>query len=174
MKKPHSITNQQADRLIRRLEHRDQLLLRLAIETGLRISDLLKLKVSDIKKNMTVYETKSRRSRSFKISDELFRDLKNFTRYKRHSSILFYSARNKQKSVHRSTIHRRIKKACRGLKFNASAHSTRKLFARNVFHRTGTLKSVQETLNHRNLIVTLTYLDIDPAEILSQNGNGGV
>jgi integrase len=171
MKKPKAITNAQAEKLIRRLEYRDQLLLRLAIESGLRIGDLLKLTVGQIKQTMTVYETKSRRERTFKISPELFQDLKKYTKYKKRASILFHSSRSASKCLHRSTIHRRIKKALRGLKFNASAHSARKLFAYNKFAETQSLKKVQETMNHRNLMVTLAYLDIDPSEIMLHGGN---
>jgi len=120
---------------------------------------------------MTIYETKSRRERKFKISDELYQDLKKYTKYKKHASILFCSARNSALPVHRSTIHRRIKKSLRGLKFNASAHSARKLYAHNVFAETHSLKKVQEAMHHRNLLPTLAYLDINPDEIMLRFSN---
>jgi len=163
MKKPKPITNDQAAKLLRRLDHRDQLLLRLAIQSGLRISDLLKLTKADIGRTMTVYESKSRRDRTFKIDAELLQDLQNYLKYKKYASIVFHSSRDSTKAVHRSTIHRRIKKALRGLKFNASVHSARKLYAHNIFSDTHDLQKVQEALHHRNLLTTLAYLDIDPA-----------
>ena len=175
MEKPKAITMAQAEKLLRRLEYRDQLILRLGIESGLRISDLLTIKNGEIKKNMTVYETKSRRERTFKISDELFQDLKKYAKYKKKTSYAFHSARKPSIPTHRSTIHRRIKKALRGLKFEASAHSTRKLYAHNIFNETHSLRKVQEAMHHRKLEVTLAYLDIDIKkieEIMLQERNG--
>jgi len=102
---------------------------------------------------------------------KLFQELKNYTKYKKNASYVFSSTQNKGKPVHRSTIHRRIKKAIKGLKFNASAHSMRKLYAHSIFDETHDLKKVQESLNHRNLTTTLAYLDIDPAEIMLQIRN---
>jgi len=148
--------------MIRRLEYREQLLVKLAIESGLRISDILKLTVGDVKhRTMSVYESKSRRERTFKISQELHSELKRATKYKKHSSILFCSARSASKPLHRSTIHRKIKKALKTLKFDASAHSMRKLYAHNIFSETHDLQKVQEALHHRNITTTCAYLDID-------------
>lgn len=146
---------------MKRLEYRDQLLIRLAIESGLRISDLLKLKVGDVKAKMTIFETKSKRERTFKLSKQLYDDLRAWTRYRRRGLLLFAGNRGNEKAVHRSTVHRRIKKALQGLGFDMSAHSTRKLYAHNVFSETHDLQKVQNALNHKNLETTLAYLNID-------------
>jgi len=161
MRKPKSITNEQAEKIIRKMDQMDRLLFRFAIESGLRISDMLKLTVGDIKKTMTVLETKSKKDRTFKISGELYTELKKFTKYKRRGSILFHSARSSSKPMHRTTIHRHIKKAVKTLKIDASAHSTRKLYAHNVFSETHDIEKVQEALNHKYVTTTCSYLDID-------------
>jgi len=173
IKKPETITKKQAESIIRRLDYRERLLIRLAIESGLRISDILKLKVGDIKKTMTVYESKSKKFRTFKISEELYAELKKMTRYKKKASVLFYSARQPTKAMHRSTIHRKIKTALKPLKFNASAHSMRKLYAHTVFAETHDLKKVQEALNHKHIFTTCAYLDIDVEKliVMSQEGS---
>jgi site-specific recombinase XerC len=49
----------------------------------------------------------------------------------------------------------------------------RKLYAHGIFDETHDLKKVQEALNHRNLSTTLAYLDIDPANLVLQDFNGG-
>jgi len=173
MNKPKTITNAQAAQLIDRLNFPDQILIRLGIESGLRISDILKLRVGDVRKKkiMTIYEMKSKRERTFKISDELYRDLKKWTRYKKNSAFVFTGARGPSKSIHRATIHRRIKNALQGLKFSASAHSTRKLFAYNTFCTTQNIKMVQDALHHRNFATTLAYLDIDLEKIVMSQKN---
>jgi integrase len=170
MKKPKVITNSQAERMIRRMEYRDQLLIRLAIQSGLRISDLLRIRNQDISKIMTVYESKSRRDRTFRLDDDLYADLRKHAYYKKKSAYVFHSARDASKPTHRTTIHRRIKNACKGLKINASAHSTRKLYAYNKFAETQSLRAVQDAMHHRNILTTLAYLDIDKS-ILSQSSD---
>jgi integrase len=160
-KKPQKITNQDAQKIIRRLEYRDKLIIRLAIESGLRINDILKLKNGDINKTMTVYESKSKRSRTFKISDELYADIKKFTKYKKRASYLFPSARKPSKPVHRVTIHRRLKNAVHKKNSGISIHSFRKLYAYNKFAETQSLAAVQDAMHHRKITTTLTYLDID-------------
>lgn len=166
IEKPKSITNQEADLLKSKLFSRDAVLLQLAVESGLRISDILKLKVADLKKRMTVYEMKSRRKRTFEISDELLKKLKWLTHNSRDNDFIFYSERKYGVSVHRSTIHRRIKKALRGLDFDASAHSTRKLYAQNIFKETGSVSEVQKAMNHKKVLTTLTYLDVDVGKLM--------
>jgi len=165
MKRPKTITNKQAESLKRKMDLRDRLLIALAIESGLRIGDLLNLKVGDVGTTMTIYEKKSKRERTFAISADLNADLKKFVRYKRKASYLFHSARSASKPIHRSTVHRHIKKALKGLKFDASAHSTRKLYAYNKFAETQDIIKVQEALNHKYVTTTLTYLDIDAKKI---------
>jgi integrase len=122
---------------------------------------------------MTVYESKSKRERTFRLSDELYAELKKSVKYKRRASILFQGAQGASKPLHRSTIHRHIKKALRGQNFDASAHSMRKLYAHMVFNNTHDITAVQAALNHKNIITTCAYLDIDVQKliIMSQEGN---
>jgi len=154
------INGDQAERLNYWLEGRYKVLFQLAVESGLRISDLLNLRVKDIASRMTVYETKSRRKRTFTISHELLRDLSYLTDCKINSDYVFQSERDSKKHVHRSTIHRQIKKALKWLDFDASAHSARKLYAKTIFNESGSVECVQRALNHQKLSTTFAYLDI--------------
>ena len=115
---------------------------------------------------MTIYEVKSRRERTFKIGKKLFNRLKNYCAGKFNSDFVFHSERKAGKHIHRSTIHRHIKKALRGLNFDCSAHSTRKLYAQNIFKKSRSVKKVQKSLNHRKIEYTATYLDIDINKIV--------
>jgi site-specific recombinase XerC len=80
-----------------------------------------------------------------------------------------------QKPIHRSTIHRKIKNALKTLKFDASAHSMRKLYAHTVFSDTHSLEAVQQAMHHQKIETTCAYLDIDIGKlsqiIMSQGGN---
>jgi len=160
MNRPKTISNADADRLIQRLPAADRALIGLAIESGLRIGDILNLRAGDIRRQMYVWESKSKRAREFKISEKLYNRLRDLCIFKRSSDYVFHSARKSGRSVHRSTIHRRIKKALKSLNFDCSAHSTRKLYAQNVFRRTKSIDAVQDALHHQKRKVTLTYLDL--------------
>jgi integrase len=108
---------------------------------------------------MTIYEKKSKRKRTFPISEELHINLKYLCDFKRPDEYLFESHHKHGVSVHRSTVHRKIKKALKWYAGNASAHSARKLYAQNVYSETGSVEKVQQALHHRKISTTLAYLD---------------
>jgi integrase len=111
---------------------------------------------------MTVYEKKSKRKRTFPISEELHTNLKYLCDFKQDSDFLFESHHKHGVSVHRSTIHRKIKKALKWQNKSipdASSHSARKLYAQNIYEETGSVEKVQQALHHRKISTTLAYLD---------------
>jgi integrase len=165
MNKAKFITGDQSKQLVYYLDSRFKILFELAVESGLRISDLLALRVKDIKNPMTIYETKSKRKRTFVISEKLLRNLQFLCDYGKNGDYVFQSARGRTKHVHRSTIHRQIKKALKWLDFDASAHSARKLYANTIYKATGSVESVQKALNHQKLSTTLAYLEIPQQDI---------
>ena len=175
MKKPGTITKHDAKNIMCQLDQRDRDIFWISFETGLRIGDILKLQIYDVQHNpMTVYETKSKRSRLIGISDELHEHLKRKYKYRpslwggNGSNLLFLSRYGVKKAINRSTYYRRLRKASTVLKINFSAHSGRKLFAMNVFERTGSVPAVQEALHHKYITTTATYLDIDLEKLLAE------
>jgi integrase len=122
-----TITKEQADALYMRLPSRSKLIFSIGIETGLRISDILNLKIRDIENPLRVYVGRIQRVASFKISDWLYNELSDLIdRYPCDRYI--FPARKKRRHLHRTTYHRDIKLALFNLKFSCSAHSTRKFF----------------------------------------------
>ena len=161
MNRPPTVTNEQAHRIAARLDFVESLMFRLGIATGLRISDLVRLSMRTIRQNpLNVYESKSRRTRTIKISEELHAEI--LRRYSTDSdAYAFYSLRDVSKPYDRTTYHRKLKRALTGLQMNVSAHSTRKLYAQNIFAETNDLETVQKSLNHLKATTTKTYLDIE-------------
>lgn len=121
------ISDAQADELRRQLPAPSNLIFAIGIETGLRISDILNLKISDIKNPMSIKISRVHQVRSFIITHELLAALHAHARGKPAGHYIFAGRSYKRHiHMHRTTYHRHIKRAVAGLDFSASAHSTRK------------------------------------------------
>ena len=160
MNKAKLITNETADAIAAKLAPTERLIFRLAIETGFRISDILNLK-ADVKQTITIVERKTKKFRSVRISDELYQDLLKYSPLYYPDRYLFKSVRSLYKPYSRMTYHRRLKQAAKALQIDFSAHSMRKLYALNIFARTGSIEAVKEAMNHKYITTTATYLGID-------------
>ena len=167
MKIPPMITNAEADRIRRQLSEPHRTIFDLARETGLRISDILKIKACDIAPSMSVIESKTGKINAFKLSETLYKRLKRYYTCKT-MNYAFQSTRDSKKHIHRSTVHRHLKRAGHWSDINLSTHSARKLFAMNIFHKTGKVKEVQKALNHKYMSTTLSYLNINLDELISE------
>jgi integrase len=121
------ITESQADRIYSRLPSRSKLIFAIGTETGLRISDILRLKVQDIENPLQVYVSRVRKVIPYQISDWLYCELisKPFISL---DNFIFSSQRKRNRHLHRVTVWRDIKRAAAGLEFSCSPHSTRKYY----------------------------------------------
>jgi len=169
MKKPKMITKAQSEAIAARLNLRDRNIWRLCCETGLRISDVLNLKAAYVSKIMYVTEKKTGKTKIIELSDSLLHDLqknRKNDKFLDRAEWLFKSPRDAKKHLNRSTYHRRLKRACEGLKIECSAHSTRKLYAMEKFYETKNIFDVQKLLNHKYITTTADYLDINLSELI--------
>ena len=164
IKKPRTISNEEAKIIRKHLNHQDKLIFDLSIETGLRISDILKLKKREICKIMYIRESKTKKHKIIELSEQLYERLK--TLKNDSSNYAFNSPILSDKHLHRVTYHRHLKFAARATGIACSAHSTRKLYAWNIFERNKNIFEVQKALNHKYITTTAAYLDIDLAGLI--------
>jgi integrase len=129
------ISADEADELYRRLPERSKLIFAIAFETGLRISDILWLKVSCVENPMYFAVGKTRRTLKLQLSEWLYDELKHAAKFRLPDAWLFPSRTSKSGYIHRTTYHRDIKRATAGLPFDCSAHSTRKFHYYSCGHR---------------------------------------
>ena len=132
---------------------------RLAIETsmhtGLRIGDVLNLKLKDVlKQRFSVTEQKTKKRRNVFINATLQRRLIN-------QSGMIYVFENRldsRKARTRQAVYKDIKRATKLFRISAivTPHSARKFYAVDKYHTFG-LKRTQKLLNHSNEAVTLIY-----------------
>lgn len=165
MKKPKTITTEDSKKILHHLNVQDILIFRVSVETGLRISDVLNLRAWYLDKIMYVQEKKTGKHRIVTLSDDLYAFLRpikfNAVRNYDKEVYAFPSKRKTNRSIHRTTYHRHLKKACQKMNIDFSAHSTRKLFAQELLKKTGDIFEVQKQLNHKYVADTCLYLDID-------------
>lgn len=129
--------------------------------TGLRISDILRLKVSDIRKyRPTIKEKKTNKSKRIYIPAKLrTRLLDVYTVGKADTDFIFTNKRT-GKPITRQAVHKAFKQAeaQTGNNKNVGTHSMRKTYAQKQLRRGLKLKQIQKKLNHRDLIDTMRYL----------------
>lgn len=139
------------------------LLWRLGVETGLRVSDMLKFKPDVLMGvGFEVIEQKTGKPREIVLSATLKRDLRRYVkRFKLETNdFVFFSRESKKdKALSRQQAHSVIRLIASemGLKL-VGCHSMRKTFAVNQFLTTGDLEGLQRVLNHKHITTTMVYV----------------
>ena len=128
--------------------------LMLSLETGLRVGDVVALKVADVKRDGIHYTAKKTGKPGVaKISDRIRRKLNTKGKW------LFPSPYKQGKHLTRQAVWARIKTAGKraGLDLDGlSPHSMRKVFAVELYRKKG-FKAVQEALQHKYSTTTEIY-----------------
>jgi integrase len=136
----------------------------IGIETGLRISDILGLRVGDVSSGqLMVQEQKTNKAKKVRLSGSLMRVIAaHQRRYSlRDDHFLVFSRDHlPYRAVSRQQAWRVIKAASRSVGFEGiGTHSMRKTFARDRFFASGgDMEAVRRSLAHDHIITTLGYL----------------
>ena len=131
-----------------------------AINTGLRIGDILNIKKRHFEKDaLTFREQKTSKAKTVPFNKHI-KDY--FLQLKNKSETPFKS--NKGTTYTRQQINRKIKQAFKTKDKNYSSHSLRKSFGRKVYEDNdqseNALVILSKIYNHSNLRVTRDYLDL--------------
>lgn len=145
---------------LRLLMPENSLVLELCLQTGLRVSDVLRIKTADFKQRMTVYQTKTKKTKRIYISKSLYSRLEA-----RCGAVwLFPSPFDASKHRTRQAVWYDVKRASKALRvdYNAAVHSARKSYACALYLRHGGglagLQAVQKDLQHEFSSTTMIYL----------------
>ena len=152
----------------------------IALETGLRVSDLLKLKYNEINFNneidkylFTTSIKKTKNSHTGVISNELYNYIQSFKETVKkdfgfNSEYIFYNYKTNNIYT-RQWLHKRFRLLAENLGFeNAGVHSIRKASAIKVLDSTGSLSIAQYHLTHKRATTTDKYLGVTQASTLEQ------
>lgn len=155
------------NRLYSCMQYKNVLALRVSLETGLRIDDVLSLRPCDLK-GRTVRGTAEKTGKPFKktISADLARRLSEITGEK----YLFPHRTKPDRHRTRQTVWKDVKKAAHimGVGGNIAPHSARKTYAVELFHDKG-IGEVQNELQHDRLSTTMLYAFADMLDVKNSN-----
>lgn len=132
------------------------------IYSGLRISDILKLKVKNVKnrKYVELHEKKTNKLKKFPINKILKKELDIYIENKNENEYLFISQKGKNyKPLGYKGAYDVIKKVADEVGAESVAtHSMRKTFGYHYYNRTKDIATLQKIFNHSNPETTLRYI----------------
>jgi integrase len=148
---------------------RDWLLFTLGINSGLRISDLLKLTVEDVSGEGTIVrEKKTQKVKSFLLSNTCQRAIKEYLEQTGIiSGTLFPSKKDKTKPITSRQAWHILKEAAEfvGITGNIGTHTLRKTFGYWAFKQGVDPYYIMRALNHSSLAITKIYIGIEQEEL---------
>ena len=148
---------------------RDYLLFVFGINVGLRISDIIKLKVEDvldytggIKKHIEIKEEKTKKIKRFKINPLLAEELYQYVRNLNMSDYIFQSRNGNNRHITRERAYIILNNAALNIGLqNIGAHSLRKTMGYHFYQQTHDVALLQEVFNHSSPSITLRYIGIN-------------
>ena len=154
---------------------RDHCLFVLGINSGLRISDLVKLHIRDVmddkgrvRDRISIRETKTGKSKDFPIGDTSRKAIIEYlaTRTYTLNDPLFLSRKGGQ-ALKRQQAYKIINDAARavGIKEKIGTHTLRKTFGYHAYQSGVSLAVLQKLFNHSAPSVTLSYIGITQDEL---------
>ena len=172
---PKTLTETEVDELLQAPEitdvigHRDKAMLELMYATGLRVSELITLKMSQVNFNQGVIRVvgKGNKERLVPIGEESVKWLEDFISTSRtdilqKQQIDFLFPTKRGQSMTRQTFWYAIKRYSKkaGIRKNISPHGLRHAFATHLLNHGADLRVVQLLLGHSDLSTTQIYTHI--------------
>ncbi|ADQ42061.1 integrase family protein (plasmid) [Caldicellulosiruptor acetigenus I77R1B] len=163
---------QQFKKLLKQKSLRDYMLFVVGINTGLRISDLLKLKAGDVKNKefIVIREEKTNKPLRFPINEYLKQELENYisSMQLKDDDYLFQSRKGENRPISRIQAYRILNRTAKQLGLDeVGTHTLRKTFGYHHYKRFKDVAMLQEIFNHSSPSITLRYIGITDDEIAS-------
>lgn len=152
------LLEQEVELVLSALTDTNRLVMRTALQTGLRVGDVLTLKPDRLKPHFWVTEQKTGKARQVGLPEPLLSDLK-----KNAGQLWVFPGRNPRKHHTRQAVWKDVKRAAEAfrLKQNVGPHSARKVYAVELRKKYGDMERVMRALNHSSESVTLIYAMAD-------------
>jgi site-specific recombinase XerD len=179
MKGTRPLTDEEIESVYSTLESkRDRALWILGCKTGLRVSELLSLKVSDVLEHgqigvqVTVAKKNTKgkiESKTLPLTETVKKVLSEYLDGEKDPSRPLFKSTKSNRAITRMQAHRILKGAFNALKLSGkvATHSMRKSYARKVHVALGNdILKTQIALCHKSLSSTSSYLQVDKEEVV--------
>lgn len=149
---------------LRRKNERDYMMYMLGIYGALRISDVVKIKVKDIRnrKSILLREEKTSKQKILVLNPVFLRELKHYIEDKNDDDYIIKSREGYNKPISRVRAWQIVNEAASlfGVE-NIGSHSLRKTFGFHYYIKTKDVVTLQKIFNHSHPSITLRYIGID-------------
>ena len=147
---------------------KQRVLLSLIYSAGLRVSEVCKLKLSDIdfdRKQIHVRESKNDKSRYVILSDYIAKGLKQYIKGSKPKEYLF-NGREKGAPLGHSAVQQTFRLAMKksGIMKEACVHTLRHSFATHLLEQGVDIVSIKDQLGHARIDATMVYLHVAKLE----------
>ena len=161
---PEVLSQKEVERLLlAATTQRDRCLLMTAYATGLRVSELVRLKVSAIDSHrmmVRVEQGKGRKDRYTILSQRLLCELRSYWKEHRSPTYLFPNRKGTPLSIDYAQKTYNRAKLRAGIEKGHGIHTLRHCFATHLLEAGVDLKTIQTLLGHTSLLSTERYLQI--------------
>lgn len=143
---------------------RDYVMFMFGIYSGLRICDILQLRVRDVRgKDYVVQrERKTGKEKRFPINRNLRKILEDYIRDKKDYEFLFRSPNAPNKPITRQQAYNILSGAGRVFGLDSiGTHTLRKTFGYHLYKQTNDAALVMDVLNHSDIHITLRYIGVN-------------
>ena len=155
------------ERILAKQSQRNLLFFTIGTNCGLRISDILRLNVGDVrgKTHIQIIEKKTGKFKKFPINAKLKPMLKDFTKGKKMTEPLFTTKFKNR--LERVAAYKIINAACKeaGLEERVGTHTLRKTFGYHHYQKFKDVVMLQKIFNHYSPEITLRYIGIEQSQI---------
>jgi integrase/recombinase XerD len=167
---PESMSEAEVDKLLNspdvanKIENRDKAMIEMLYATGMRISELVNLKMTDVDMKRCVVKVfgKGSKERLVPFGETALDSLRSYLNEREQSSSKEIFLSNRGKKMTRVAFWQRVKVYLirENLKNSISPHTLRHAFATHLINRGADLRSVQLLLGHSDLSTTQIYTHI--------------
>ena len=146
---------------------RDYVMFMVGVYTGLRISDILPLRVLDVEgAHLVLFEQKTEKMKRIILHPQLKRILHDYTMGMKRTELLFSSRKTgrngKRRPITRQRAYEILKEAADALEFEGriGTHTMRKTFGFRYYQQYKDVAELQEIFNHETQNETLRYIGV--------------
>lgn len=161
--KVHEIAN-----YLRKYSERNYIMFILGINSGLRISDILSLRIRDVKGKdyISIREKKTGKQKIFPMTPILKRELKKYCIDKDLDEFIIKSRKGYNEAIRRERAYVILREAGEdvGL-YNLGTHTLRKTFGYHYYMQYNDIAELQKIFNHSDPSVTLRYIGVEQSKI---------